>query len=270
MFRFDFTRAVLTHFAMARPHPSRDSAGAEKAPTGPRPSVADAVLEPTLRGNAAWWERWRTVIMVALVSIAVGGVAVLSVWWIERASLNAAQKGFTSIPAGSEPLWSKFSMKSIFSPPTFPAGTAEVADTDEIIGVVANGKARAYTIEALSDRRQHIVNDVIGNVPVSVAYCDLKQCVRAYTSGGQSQPLEVEHGGYWRGEGMIVKVKGVYYFQETGNPMEPGHGIPALPYDDYPRTRTTWKEWKRQHPGTDVYIGESWKRQTSKKGNAGR
>ena len=121
--------------------------------------------------------------------IAVEAVVVLAVWWIERASLKAAEKVSRSIPADSPQPWLRMEMKGILRPPTLPADTAEVADNDEVIGVVAKGKARAYRIKALGDMRQHIVNDVVGGVPVSLAYCGLSQCVRAYRIGGESEPL---------------------------------------------------------------------------------
>ena len=124
-----------------------------------------------------------------------------------------------------------------------------------MIGVTAKGQARAYTINALSDRRQHIVNDVVGGIPVSVAFCDLAQCARAYTKSGESQPLEIEQAGYWNQKGMILKINGVDYFHLTGGPTDPKSSISAFPYEEYPYVRTTWKEWKRQHPETDVYVG---------------
>jgi hypothetical protein len=200
--------------------------------------------------------RWGLVLGVVLATIAVEGVVVLAAWWGERASLKAALKGFTSIPPDTEHPWMKFDIKGVSGPPAVPAATAEVADSDLVIGVTTKGQARAYTINALSDRRQHIVNDVVGSVPVSVAYCDMTQCVRAYTMAGESQPLDVEQRGYWDDKGMILKIKGVDYFHKTGEPMVPGPGVAAFPYQEYPCVRTTWKEWKQQHPGTDVYVGE--------------
>ena len=55
---------------------------------------------------------------------------------------------------------------------------------------------------------------------------------------------------------MILKIEGVYYQHSSGEPIEPGPGSPALPYDGYPWIRTTWKEWKQRYPQTDVYVEE--------------
>ena len=42
----------------------------------------------------------------------------------------------------------------------------KIADGDEVIGVVVNGKARAYWLKALKYPPWHIVNDVVVGVPV--------------------------------------------------------------------------------------------------------
>jgi hypothetical protein len=39
-------------------------------------------------------------------------------------------------------------------------------------------------------------------------------------------------------------------------PSAPGPSRSQRPYDALPVTRTTWGEWKRLYPDTDVYAGE--------------
>jgi hypothetical protein len=103
--------------------------------------------------------------------------------------------------------------------------------------------------------RQHIINDLIGGVPVSVAYCDLNDCTRVYTSRRKTKPLDVAQAGFHDDGGMILKIEGVYYRQQSGDPMEADPGVPPLPYQGHPGIRTTWKQWKKLHPNTDVYVG---------------
>jgi hypothetical protein len=126
-------------------------------------------------------------------------------------------------------------------------------DDEEVIGVEVGGRARAYRLDAFRDRTRHLVNDWIAGVPLSVAYCDLSDCVRVYTDPRGSAPLDIAVAGRFDGE-MVVKLGGVLYFHKSGTPMEPGAG--PLPFELLSPTRTTWKEWARRHPETDVYEGE--------------
>jgi hypothetical protein len=144
-------------------------------------------------------------------------------------------------------------------PPTVPAAEAGAAigDDDEVIGVVAGGKARAYRMPAMRIPTRHIINDVVGGVAVSVTYCNLRQCVRGFGGIPGETPLELWQAGLL-GDRMVVKVGGVSYLQETGKVVECDSGRPAVPfpYAEYPLVQTTWKEWKRRHPETDVYVGD--------------
>lgn len=144
-------------------------------------------------------------------------------------------------------------------PPTVPAAAAEAAigDDDEVIGVEAGGKARAYRMRAMRIPMRHVINDVVGGVAVSITYCNLRQCVRGFGGVPKEAPLELWQAGLLD-DRMVVKVGGVSYLQETGKVVECDSGQPAVPfpYAEYPLTRTTWKEWKGRHPDSDVYVGD--------------
>ena len=104
-----------------------------------------------------------------------------------------------------------------------------IADGDEVIGVVVNGKPRAYWLKALRYPPWHIVNDVVVGVPVSVTHCDRTDCTRVYTGRPSSTPLDINLAGLFGSE-MVVNVDGVLYFQESGKPFEARAGAPSLPY----------------------------------------
>jgi hypothetical protein len=56
-----------------------------------------------------------------------------------------------------------------FEPETVPADDADFLEPyDEVFGVVVNGQARAYPITMIS--YHHVVNDVIREAPIAVAY----------------------------------------------------------------------------------------------------
>jgi Protein of unknown function (DUF3179) len=201
--------------------------------------------------------RLAKVTLTWLIISALAGVelvVVVGFYWVERIQLHAVEKDVTyGKSSESKHLW-KFEMPGLRNPPALSATASKIADGDEVVGVVVNGKPRAYSLKALKYPPWHIVNDVVVGVPVSVTYCDRTNCMRVYTDRQSSSPLDIDLGGLY-GKEMVVKIGGVLYFQETGKPFEAGDGAPALPYADHPWERTTWKEWNQRHPDSDVFIG---------------
>jgi hypothetical protein len=195
---------------------------------------------------------WKSPVAGAvLAALAVGAVVVLAAYRAARAPGKLPGEGPMLPSSGLDPN-RRFEMRGILRPPTVPADRAELPDDEEVIGVVAEGKARAYQLKALYVGRHHVINDLIGSVPISVAYCDISNCTHVYTRHGTTEPLDVWQSGFGKG-GLVLKIEGVAYRHQTGEPLEPGPSIPPIPYENYPWIRTTWKEWKRERPGTDIY-----------------
>jgi hypothetical protein len=145
-------------------------------------------------------------------------------------------------------------LPGIERPPTRPAAEAGLADDEAVVGVQAGGRPRAYRLKALSEGAEsHVVNDVLGGVPVSVTHCPFYQCTRVFTGEG-ADPLALRQGGLIWG-GMLLRWDGRAYRQETQEPLNPK--APAFPYPKYPNELTTWGAWRRAHPDTDVYLGPS-------------
>lgn len=131
-------------------------------------------------------------------------------------------------------------------PPAAPAAAAKLKDTDAVIGVVVNGRPRAYVVKALSYPQPHVVDDVVAGHPVTVTYCDLKNCAREFTGDGDG-PLDVGVGGY--DNGLLLRFNGRRYRQDSGEAVEPGA---PFPFPQLGFVRTTWKEWRDIHPDRDV------------------
>jgi hypothetical protein len=188
-------------------------------------------------------------------AVVVAAAVVASVYGYERASLRAERnRTRTKAATKHDPAWFANQSRGVVRPTTLAAGASGMRDDEEVIGVVVGGKARAYRLDAFRDRTRHLVNDLIGGVPVAVTYCDLSDCVRVYTDPRGASPMDIEVAGLTDGE-MVMKLGGVLYFQKSGKPMKPGEGSAALPFELLSPTRTTWKEWVRGHPETDVYVG---------------
>ncbi|MDR3638338.1 MAG: DUF3179 domain-containing (seleno)protein [Isosphaeraceae bacterium] len=149
----------------------------------------------------------------------------------------------------------QFFSAGLETPTTLPVEFAKLADDEPVIGIEAGGKARAYHVPTMCSTTRHIVNDVLGGVGVSVTYCDLSDCARAFGGGAHTSPLDVSQAGLLDGR-MLIKIGGVTYSQETGEIAEtdPGKAAVPFPYAPFPLTRATWGEWKLRHPDTDIYV----------------
>ncbi len=158
------------------------------------------------------------------------------------------------------------------------AGEAGISPDELVIGVVVAGKARAYRLTAMEGITQHLVNDVIADVPVSVAYCNLSECARAFVGKPGADPLRLRVSGLLDGA-MVLEAGDIFFFQESGNLVDPAlfgsSGNPVataharraaeattsrgptsnLPFATLKPAIMTWKSWIAEHPGTDSYEG---------------
>jgi hypothetical protein len=201
--------------------------------------------------------KWTTALGAVVAALVITAVGTLGLYEFERATMRENQGRFATRKGPANPFL-HVEDRGIRQPKTSPAVESGMRDDDVVVGVEVGGQARAYRLDALRDRSHHIVNDLIGGVPVSVAYCDINDCLRVYTDPRGSSPLDVAVGGLYTHNGteMIVKIDGSLYFHESGRAMKPSEGPAVIPYDLLPPTRTTWKEWAERHPSTEVYVGD--------------
>jgi Protein of unknown function (DUF3179) len=142
--------------------------------------------------------------------------------------------------------------RGLRTPPTQSAAAAKLADEAKVIGVVVNGKARAYSVKAMSSMPTHVVNDLIDDAPVTVTYCDQTDCVRAFTSEKVGSPLDLQVGGFH--DELLLYDGKRFYRQENG--QSENDSTVHIPYLSLPVERMTWGEWKKAHPDTNVFVGE--------------
>lgn len=203
----------------------------------------------------------RAVIVTFASAFAIGAMIISVTDQPESAPKAASPPIGDTGPRGSSDLresghWRRADGPGIDRPPTVPADSAKIADDEEVLGVIVDGHPRAYRLLPFHKNSAHIVNDVVGDRPVSVTYCDLTDCVRAYSGPPGAGPLDIRQGGLQYGR-MIVRVGDAYYWHRDNQPHNPENHPPPFPYPDYPVERRKWGEWRRLHPETDIYLGPS-------------
>ena len=118
-----------------------------------------------------------------------------------------------------------------------------IPETTPVIGVIVDGKARAYMDEGMAEADQHIVHDTFGNQQLTIVYCDKSNCVRVFDST-EAELDSILMAGMKRDQ-LQLKV-GTRDFALDDE---------SIPIPDYESERTTWSEWKAAHPETDIYVG---------------
>lgn len=115
-------------------------------------------------------------------------------------------------------------------------------DDEYVIGVEVNGHACAYLLAGMNDIDQHIVHHELGGLEFTVTYCDKSECIAVYDKVGTT--AEIRNGGF-SGETLWILYDGQRFEQDAEE----------IPLKSFPSVKTTWGEWKQQHPETMVYVG---------------
>jgi hypothetical protein len=188
------------------------------------------------------------------VSVVSGGAVVLGFYAYELWSFDSHK---ATTKDGTEPSnpFLKVRIRGIDRPATVEAARATLGSDEMVIGFVVAGRARAYRLDSLRDRTKHVVNDVVGDVPITVSFCDIDNCIRGYTGPAGQGPLGVSIAGLFEGREMVLEVDQGLYFQRSGKAFEPSSGTAILPLERIEPILTNWASWKRDHPDTDVYEG---------------
>jgi hypothetical protein len=140
------------------------------------------------------------------------------------------------------------------NPVHIPAAAADYLTPGEpVFGLAINGDARAYPLRLMD--WHEMSNDVVGGVPVSLAYCTLCGAAIAY-DGRASDGTTYDFGS----SGLLYRSNKLMYDRQTNTLWNQLTGRPVLGplvSDDVrlallPVVLTTWAEWQAQHPETVV------------------
>ena len=129
---------------------------------------------------------------------------------------------------------------------------AWISASDQVLGVEINGDARAYPRRIID--WHEMVNDTIGGVPVSLAYCTL--CGSAILYDGRIGGTTYRFGT----SGMLYRSNKLMYDRQTRTLWEQYTGVPVwgelagsgIELKLLPVTHTSYGEWLAEHPETKV------------------
>ncbi|MFK7839109.1 MAG: DUF3179 domain-containing protein [Bdellovibrionales bacterium] len=128
---------------------------------------------------------------------------------------------------------------------------------DEVFGIEINGDIRAYPLRIMG--WHEMFNDVIGGVPVSLAYCTLcgagilfEGDYKGREKFGVDKPFTFGSSGflYQSNKLMYDRNTDSLWNQFTGEPISGPLLGSKIALKIRPVVITTWGKWKKQHPDT--------------------
>jgi hypothetical protein len=157
---------------------------------------------------------------------------------------NRDQSGYTELHEKGFP--------ARVSPPAVPAAEARLRDDEIVIGVVANGEARAYPVNLMWKPENEVLNDTLGGQPVAATWCPIAHSAGVYDRTAEGGPLELGAIGLEKGVFILYdRQSGSWWSQVTGRGVRgPRRGGTLAKRHS---TLTTWGLWRRLHPGTTVF-----------------
>jgi hypothetical protein len=129
---------------------------------------------------------------------------------------------------------------------------------EPVFGLYFQGEARAYPLRILD--WHEMANDVIGDQPVSLAYCTLCGAAIAFdgiASNGETYTFGSSGFLFRSNKLMYDRQTRTLWNQITGEPVLGDLVGQAVRLDILPVVLTTWDDWRSQHPDTLVVALET-------------
>jgi hypothetical protein len=134
-----------------------------------------------------------------------------------------------------------------------PARARYLEPGEPVFGLSLNGHSRAYPLRILD--WHELANDVVGGVPVSLAYCTLCGAGIAYdgrASNGQTYTFGSSGLLFRSNKLMYDRQTRTLWNQLTGKPVIGRLAGTDVSLRLLPLVLTKWKSWRAQHPDTVV------------------
>jgi hypothetical protein len=136
------------------------------------------------------------------------------------------------------------------------AAVAELKDGESVIGLVADGAARAYPVDMIKAIDREVINDSLAGREVVVTWCGLCGAARAFARTLEGRRLTFFSPGLLWNRNMVMEDQetGTQWSQLLGRAMRgPLEGVELAPLSV---VVTDWRTWREDHPGTTVALFE--------------
>ncbi|MEM7401712.1 MAG: DUF3179 domain-containing protein [Pseudomonadota bacterium] len=149
----------------------------------------------------------------------------------------------------------KDGIPALTDPKLIPANEADyITDKELVFGISINGDTRAYPYRFMD--WHEMLNDEIGGVAVSLAYCTLCGSGILYKTKLKDEEDPIIFGS----SGFLYRSNKLMYDQKTHTLWNQFNGKPVIgklanseiELEVLPMATTTWGEWKKKHPNTKV------------------
>ena len=134
-----------------------------------------------------------------------------------------------------------------------------LTDDEPVFGIEINGDVRAYPYRFMD--WHEMFNDVIGGVPVSLAYCTLcgSGILFETTVKGREEPFVFGSSGFLYRSNKLMYDQQTHslWNQFTGRPVVGDLVNSGIELKVLPVVTTTWKKWRDSHPQTKVLALET-------------
>jgi len=131
--------------------------------------------------------------------------------------------------------------------------------TDLVFGVAIGGDMRAYPLRIMD--WHEMFNDVIGGIPVSLAYCTLCGSGILFDTSveGQPQPFVFGSSGFLYRSNKLMYDAATHslWNQFTGRPVVGPLTGSGIELKTRPVVIASWADWRARHPGTRVLALET-------------
>ncbi|MCA9038379.1 MAG: DUF3179 domain-containing protein [Planctomycetaceae bacterium] len=133
---------------------------------------------------------------------------------------------------------------AVHNPPMTAAADADLPEEAMIVGCIVDGKSVAFLMDAMKQPNSAVVNCLVDETPVTIAYCSESDVVRVFSTESLAKTIGMTSNGVVDGS-LKVNLDGIIY----------DHNATDLPLTDVDYVRTVWIAWKVEHPETVVYQG---------------
>jgi hypothetical protein len=125
-----------------------------------------------------------------------------------------------------------------------------ITDDEIVLGVELDGEVVAYPFRIVG--HHELVNDTVGETPVSVVYCTLCRTGLAFDRRVDGQVLDFQTSGMLINSNKIMVDRQTNTLWHHAAGLGIGGALEGTTLDVFPMETTTWAEWFAEHPDTEV------------------